>query len=52
MDYNTSMAQKDSTEVLFREVQRFRQLWLWIILLSITAVCIYAVVEQLIRGNP
>ncbi|MCJ7521332.1 MAG: DUF6141 family protein [Dehalococcoidia bacterium] len=46
------MAEEDSTEVLFREVQRFRQLWLWIILLSITAVCIYAAVEQLIRGKP
>jgi len=46
------MADKDGTEVLFREVQRFRQSWLWIIILSITAVCIYAAVEQLILGNP
>lgn len=38
--------------VFYREVQRFRQVWLWIIILSIPALMIYAVVQQLFLGKP
>ncbi len=42
----------ESTPVLFREVQHFRQLWLWFIVLSISGTSMYSVVEQLILGRP
>jgi hypothetical protein len=38
--------------VIFREVQRFRQTWIWVILLSITALGIYFLVKQLVFGEP
>lgn len=40
------------TPLLYREVQHFRQAWLWLILLAVAAVCIYALVQQLILGRP
>ena len=42
---------KNGESVLFREVQYFRQPWLWFIVLGISAVAIYSVVEQLILGR-
>jgi len=38
--------------LLYREVQHFRQVWLWILLLSIAGLAIYAMVQQLILGKP
>ena len=38
--------------VLFREVQRFRQLWLWFIVLAISAIAIYSMIQQLVLGRP
>ena len=46
------MVQAQSQTVFYREVQRFRQVWLWIITLSIPALMIYAVVQQLFLGKP
>lgn len=43
---------KSATHVLFREVQHFRQLWLWIIVLAIAGVAIYSVIQQLILDQP
>jgi hypothetical protein len=37
---------------LFREVQRFKQLWLWAILLIPTAVSWYIFVQQIVLGRP
>ena len=37
---------------MFREVQHFRQIWLWLLLLAISGVCIYTMVVQLILGEP
>jgi hypothetical protein len=42
--------------VRFREEQRFRQLWVWLLILPLSAGMIgffaWAVVEQLVRGHP
>ena len=38
--------------LLYREVQHFRQVWLWLLLLCLAGVAIYAVVEQLILDKP
>lgn len=40
------------TGVLFREVQHFRQLWLWFIVLAIAGIAIYSVIQQLVLGRP
>ena len=40
------------TRVLFREVQHFRQLWLWFIVLAIAGIAIYSVIQQLVLGRP
>ena len=36
----------------YREVQYFRQVWLWVIILAISIFVIYAMVQQLILGRP
>jgi hypothetical protein len=38
--------------VIFREVQRFRQTWIWVILLSITALTLYFLIKQVALGEP
>jgi len=37
---------------LFREVQHFRQHWLWAFLLAIAALSIWGAVQQLLLGTP
>ena len=37
---------------LFREVQHFRQLWLWVLLLAIAASAVWGAVQQLVLGIP
>ena len=37
---------------LYREVQYFRQLWLWILVLSISLIAIWSMVQQLFLGKP
>ena len=39
------------SDLLYREVQHFRQAWLWAIVLAVAGVAIYAAVEQLILGE-
>jgi hypothetical protein len=39
-------------EAMFREIQRFRQTWMWLILLSIAAIGWWALVQQLVFGVP
>lgn len=41
-----------SETVLFREVQRFRQWWLWLIVLSAPGVCVYALIQQMVFDEP
>ena len=38
--------------IIFREVQKFRQPWIWVILLSITALMLYFIVMQVALGEP
>ncbi len=42
----------DVGSLLYREVQYFRQLWLWILILSIAIVAIWGMVQQLFFGKP
>jgi len=44
--------QEKKTTPIFREVQRFRQAWLWIIVLAIVGLQFYAAVEQLLFKRP
>ena len=36
----------------FREVQRFRQWWLWLLVLIPPALCLWAIIQQLVLGIP
>jgi hypothetical protein len=38
-------------EIIFQERQRFRQWWLWALLLSVDALFLYGVYVQIIRGG-
>ena len=44
------------TNLVFREVQRFRQVWLWVLLISIAAIELatfgYGIIQQIILGKP
>ena len=42
----------DSSNALFREVQHFRQVWLWILLIGLSLVSFYGFIQQLILGEP
>jgi hypothetical protein len=42
----------DKEHVIFHEVQRFRQAWLWAFLTAISLLAIYAVILQLAWGKP
>jgi hypothetical protein len=46
------MAREYGIGVLFREVQYFRQLWIWFLILAIAGFSIYAVVQQLLLDKP
>jgi hypothetical protein len=46
------MAKENDMNLLYREVQHFRQVWLWILLLSLAGLAIYGMVQQLILGKP
>jgi len=39
-------------EVLFSEIQRFRQWWLWLLLFMISAILVLKFTEELIFGRP
>ena len=39
-------------EPLFREVQRFRQLWVWLIVLVATGVSLWGFAQQVVFGVP
>ncbi len=43
---------KVNANPLYREVQYFRQLWLWILVLSISLIAIWGMVQQLFLGKP
>ncbi len=37
---------------IFREVQRFRQLWIWLLILGVAAMQWYGWVQQILLGQP
>ncbi|MBE2232177.1 MAG: hypothetical protein IAE85_01645 [Anaerolinea sp.] len=37
---------------VFREVQRFRQLWVWLLILGVAAIQWYGWVQQILLGQP
>ncbi len=39
-------------KTLFKETQRFSQWWLWLILIGIAIIPIYAIIVRMIDGNP
>ncbi|MCK4412249.1 MAG: hypothetical protein KAY32_01765 [Candidatus Eisenbacteria sp.] len=46
------MGASSQIPVTFREVQRFRQPWLWALVLTTPAILLYAIVQQLVFGRP
>ena len=42
----------DAEDLLYREVQHFRQLWLWILILIISFVAIWSLIQQLFLDTP
>ena len=43
---------ESNQNILFREVQHFRQVWTWIVVLLVSFTSIYGLVQQLILGIP
>lgn len=39
-------------EILFTERQRFKQWWLWFILLGINGLFLFGVIKQVVGGEP
>jgi len=53
MRYNdVGMESERSSSIVFREVQRFRQPWLWVLILAIVGLVVWAVVQQFGHGVP
>jgi hypothetical protein len=46
------MATGTHDDVLFREVQYFRQPWLWLLVLGVSAVTLYGMVQQIFLSKP
>ncbi len=46
------MVNAPNMNVLYREIQHFRQAWVWLLVLGVAGIAIYAVVQQLILGSP
>lgn len=46
------MTSKTDMNLLYREAQRFRQLWLWVIVLAISLLAVYGFIKQVIMGEP
>jgi hypothetical protein len=46
------MDQGNGTNSAFREVQRIRQFWIWLIIVFLAALCWYGFVEQILMQRP
>ena len=44
--------QENGREVVFREVQTFRQVWIWVIVVALASLMWYTLVQQLLLGSP
>ncbi len=47
-----SQGAMDPKEVFFREVQRFRQLWVWAVVVFLMGLSWYSFIQQIILKNP
>ena len=43
---------KRSEKILFREVQRFRQIWIWLIILCLAVILWYGTIKQILLNQP
>ena len=41
-----------SSPSLYREIQHFRQVWLWALVVFIAVLCLYGAFQQLVLGKP
>lgn len=39
-------------EILFSETQRFKQWWLWLLLIGVNVLMLYGVLSQVVNGQP
>ena len=46
------MSNSSSGPVLFREIQRFNQIWVWILVLLVTLLSWYGAIQQLVLQKP
>jgi len=46
------MGTVNNEKVLYREVQHFRQAWLWAFLIAILLMAVYSIVQQMAWGRP
>jgi hypothetical protein len=49
---NRQTSRRDSEGLLYHEVQHFRQLWLWILILGISLVAIWSLIQQIFLDTP
>jgi len=45
------MEGKDSS-LLYREVQRFRQFWIWLLVIAVSLITIWGMVQQIVLSKP
>ena len=43
---------KKTNKILYSEIQRFQQVWLWILVLLVVALMWYITIKQIIFGIP
>lgn len=43
---------KNKADITFYEIQRFRQFWLWILLIAVSCLFWYASIQQIVFNNP
>ncbi|MFC1940694.1 DUF6141 family protein [Chloroflexota bacterium] len=46
------MIESNNSNCLYHEIQHFRQIWLWILILSISAISLWGMIQQLFLGKP
>lgn len=40
------------SKLLFTETQKFKQLWIWLLLVGVNGIFLYAIYQQIIQGKP
>ena len=46
------MIEEKDRGLLYREVQRFRQFWIWILVIALSLMMIWGMVQQIVLGKP